>query len=50
MRDAFPLKHYACRTEKTYVYWAKRYVLYHNICHPRNWVDVLISDIATGVR
>ena len=37
-------------TEKTYVYWAKHYVLYHNKRHPHNWRDVLTSDMAIGVR
>ena len=29
VRDAIRLKHYADSTEKTYVYWARRFVLYH---------------------
>ena len=28
VRDAIRLKHYAYSTEKTCVYWAKRFVLY----------------------
>ncbi len=34
VRDAIRLKHYAYSTEKTYVYWTKRFVLYHNKRHP----------------
>ncbi len=29
VRDAIRLKHYAYSTEKAYVYWAKRFILYH---------------------
>ena len=34
VRDAIRRNHYARSTEKTYVYWAKRFVLYHNKRHP----------------
>ncbi len=35
VRDAIRLKHYAYSTEKTYVYWAKRSVVYHDKRHPQ---------------
>ncbi|MHB0987805.1 MAG: integron integrase [Bellilinea sp.] len=34
LRDAIRIKHYADSTEKTYVHWAKRYILFHNKRHP----------------
>ncbi len=34
IRDAIRLKHYSYSTEKTYVHWAKRYILFHNKRHP----------------
>jgi site-specific recombinase XerD len=34
IRDAIRLKHYSYRTEKTYVHWARRYILFHNKRHP----------------
>jgi hypothetical protein len=34
VRDAIRVKHYAHSTEKTYVYWAKRFVPYHSKRHP----------------
>lgn len=34
LRDAIRIKHYAYSTEKTYVHWAKRYILFHNKRHP----------------
>jgi hypothetical protein len=38
VRDAIQLKHYAYSTEKTYVYWAKRFVLYHTNAIRWKWV------------
>ena len=43
VRDAIRLKHYAYSTEKTYVYWAKRFVLYHNKRHPLEMGEKEIS-------
>jgi len=34
IRDAIRLKHFSYSTEKTYVHWAKRYILFHNKRHP----------------
>jgi integron integrase len=32
--DAMRVKHYSYRTEKTYIDWIKRYILFHNKRHP----------------
>jgi integron integrase len=34
LRDAIRIKHYSYSTEKTYVHWVKRYILFHNKRHP----------------
>jgi len=34
VRNAVRLRHMARSTEKTYVYWCRRYILYHNKRHP----------------
>jgi len=34
VRDAIRLKHYAYRTEETYVQWIRRYILFHHQRHP----------------
>ena len=34
VRDQIRLKHYSYRTEQTYVYWIRRYILFHNKRHP----------------
>ncbi len=35
VRDALRVKHYALRTEQTYINWIKRYILFHHKRHPR---------------
>ena len=35
VRDAIRLKHYSSRTEKSYVYWIRRYIFFHNKRHPK---------------
>jgi len=34
MRHVFRLKHMSIRTEKAYVQWAKRFILFHHKRHP----------------
>jgi hypothetical protein len=34
LRDAIRVKHYSYQTEKTYVQWIRRYILFHNKRHP----------------
>jgi hypothetical protein len=34
VRDAIRLKHYAYRTEDTYVSWIRQYILFHDKRHP----------------
>lgn len=35
VREVMRLRHYAYRTEETYVQWIKRYILFHHKRHPR---------------
>lgn len=34
VRDVLRVKHYFYRTEQTYVYWIRRFILFHNKRHP----------------
>ncbi|MEW5818160.1 MAG: integron integrase [Spirochaetota bacterium] len=34
LRQTMRLKHYSFRTEKSYVHWARRYILFHHKRHP----------------
>ena len=47
VRDAIRLKDYAYSTEKTYVYWAKRFVLHHKKRNPLEMGQEEISDFLT---
>lgn len=35
VRDAIRVRHYGIRTEDAYVYWMKRFILFHGKQHPR---------------
>src|SRR5258706_9226762 len=36
VRDAIRRKHYSLRTEQSYVFWIKRYILFHDKRHPKD--------------
>jgi integron integrase len=50
--DAIRVKHYSSRTEKTYVEWIRRYILFHNKRHPKDMgtveIQAFITYLATG--
>jgi integron integrase len=47
IRDAIRLKHYSYSTEKTYVHWARRYILFHNKRHPAKMGSAEIEAFLT---
>ncbi|MGJ3248125.1 MAG: integron integrase [Elainellaceae cyanobacterium] len=47
MRDAVRLRHYAYRTEETYVQWIRRYILFHNKRHPKEMGKAEIEAFLT---
>lgn len=36
VRDKIIFKHYSIKTEKVYLSWIKRYILFHNKYHPKD--------------
>lgn len=50
VRDVIRLKHYAYRTEETYVQWIRRYILFHNKRHPlemgRAEIEAFLTHLA----
>jgi integron integrase len=54
LRDAIGTRHYSYRTEKQYVAWARRFILFHNRRHPRDMggpeVEEFLSHLATHRR
>jgi len=47
MRDVSRTQHYAIRTEKAYVDWAKRFILFHQKRHPKEMGRVEIEAFLT---
>jgi len=47
LRHAIRLKHYAYRTEETYVQWARCYILFHNKRHPNEMGRIEIEAFLT---
>ncbi|GAB4227049.1 MAG: hypothetical protein Kow0049_06830 [Stanieria sp.] len=45
--DVIRLKHYSYKTEKSYVNWIKRYILFHNKRHPREMSGREIEEFLT---
>lgn len=50
VRDRIRAKHYSYRTEKSYTYWIKWYILHHNKRHPRDMgapeIESFLSHLA----
>lgn len=36
-REVLRSRHYSRRTEQTYAQWVKRFIFFHNVCHPAEW-------------
>ena len=36
VREIIRMKHYSIRTEKAYIGWMYRYIIFHNKCHPKD--------------
>jgi integron integrase len=47
VRDALRVKHYAYRTEESYVQWIRRYILFHNKRHPKDMGEVEVEAFLT---
>lgn len=52
VRELLRVKHYSKRTEKTYLNWIKRFILYHNKRHPVDMgaeeIKAFINDLANN--
>ena len=47
LRDKIRVKHYSMSTEKTYIHWNKRYILFHNKKHPKDMGKTEIEQFLT---
>ena len=52
VRTELRTNHYSKKTEKTYINWIKRFILFHNKRHPKDMgaeeIKVFINDLATN--
>ena len=52
VRDKLRVKHYAIRTEQTYVDWIKRYIYFHGKTHPKDFsaqdVETFLTHLAVA--
>ncbi len=50
VRNTLRVKHYSLDTERAYVGWIKRYILFHNKQHPRDMgakhIQAFLTDLA----
>lgn len=44
VREAIRLEHYSYRIEETYVYWIRRYILFHSKRHPREMATAEVTQ------
>ncbi len=49
MRDKIRFKHYSIKTERVYLYWVKKYILFHNKKHPKDMGKVEIEQFLTNL-
>jgi len=47
LSDKIRFKHYSIKTERVYLHWAKRYILYHNKKHPKDMGKIEIEQFLT---
>jgi hypothetical protein len=50
VRNALRVRHLARSTEKAYVYWCRRYILYHNKRHPLDMGKQEIEAVSLDTR
>ncbi|MEA1892190.1 MAG: phage integrase N-terminal SAM-like domain-containing protein [Campylobacterota bacterium] len=47
VRDKIQMKHYSIKTERSYVSWIKRYIMYHDKRHPIEMQKMEIEQFLT---
>ena len=49
VKNIIRLKHYSYKTEKSYLNWIKRYILFHNKRHPKEMAAKEIEEFLTNL-
>ncbi len=47
VREVMRTRHYSLQTEKTYIYWIKKYIFFHNVRHPKEMGEAEVSRFLT---
>ena len=47
VREAIRVRHYSRRTEKTYWYWIRYYIRFHNMRHPKDMAEADVAAFLT---
>ncbi len=54
VREKLRVKHYAYRTEKTYIFWMRRFILFHGKKHPKDMgakeIEAFLTHLAVNRR
>jgi integron integrase len=54
LRSTLRLKHYAYKTEKSYLHWVKRFILFHQKRHPKDMgtieIEAFLTHLATDLH
>lgn len=49
VRKAIRLRHYSIRTEKAYLHWVKRFILFHHKRHPKEMGEKEVTEFLTDL-
>ena len=49
VRSAIRIRHYSRRTEKAYVFWVRRFVIFHRMRHPAEMGEAEVTAFLTSL-
>jgi site-specific recombinase XerD len=49
LKDAIRVRHYSIRTEQTYAFWVRRYILFHRKRHPLDMGEAEVREFLTNL-
>jgi len=49
VRSAIRTRHYSRRTEKAYVFWVRRFVIFHRMRHPAEMGEAEVAEFLTSL-
>ena len=49
VREVLRVRHYSYRTEQTYIFWVRRFILFHHKTHPEQMGEAQVASFLTHV-